>query len=67
MEEAGFLLATVYAWFPRGTVHLAVVDPGVGTPRRPILLAAGGHLFVGPDNGLFTPLLDGAEEWRATS
>lgn len=47
------------AWpaFPAGTVHLAVVDPGVGTDRRPLALAAGGHFFVGPDNGLFTPAL----------
>jgi S-adenosylmethionine hydrolase len=38
--------------FPPGTVHLAVVDPGVGGGRRPVIVAAGGHLFVGPDNGL---------------
>jgi S-adenosylmethionine hydrolase len=39
--------------FPLGTVHLAVVDPGVGTDRAPIVVLAGGHAFVGPDNGLF--------------
>ena len=44
--------------FPAGTVHLAVVDPGVGTARRPIAVAAGGHLFVGPDNGLFSYVLE---------
>jgi S-adenosylmethionine hydrolase len=38
--------------FPPGTVHLAVVDPGVGSDRRPVIVAAGGHLFVVPDNGL---------------
>ncbi len=43
--------------FPPGTVHLAVVDPGVGTGRRPICLAALDMFFVGPDNGLFTPVL----------
>jgi len=46
--------------FPPGTVHLAVVDPGVGGSRRPIIVVAGDHLFVGPDNGLFTPFLDGS-------
>jgi len=39
--------------FPTGTVHLAVVDPGVGTDRRPLVLRSGGQWFVGPDNGLF--------------
>ncbi|KMY66086.1 hypothetical protein AAU61_19250 [Desulfocarbo indianensis] len=43
--------------FPSGTVHLGVVDPGVGTSRRPMAAAALGMLFVGPDNGLFTPAL----------
>jgi S-adenosylmethionine hydrolase len=46
------LLAAAWRVFPRGTVHLAVVDPGVGTARRPIAVSAGGHCFVGPDNGL---------------
>jgi S-adenosylmethionine hydrolase len=49
-----YLLAAAAPWFPPGTVHLAVVDPGVGTPRRAIAVAAGRHFFVGPDNGLFT-------------
>src|SRR3712207_1537998 len=39
--------------FPAGTVHLAVVDPGVGSSRRALVVEGGGHLFVGPDNGLF--------------
>ena len=42
--------------FPPGTVHLAVVDPGVGGNRRPICVLALGMLFVGPDNGVFTPV-----------
>ena len=49
-----FTLGACYRTFPRGTIHLAVVDPGVGSARRPIVVAAGGHLFVGPDNGLFS-------------
>lgn len=53
-------------FFPAGTVHVAVVDPGVGTSRRPIAARLGGHTFVGPDNGLFTPMLEDAEKkgWK---
>lgn len=40
--------------FPPGTIHLAVVDPGVGSPRRPLVLESGGFVWVGPDNGLFS-------------
>lgn len=57
--EAAFLLKTAAWEFPPGTVHLVVVDPGVGTDRRPVAIRAGGHYFVGPDNGLFSLLLDG--------
>ena len=51
------LLAALDAFAP-GAVHLAVVDPGVGSARRGIAAAAGGHLFVGPDNGLFSWALE---------
>jgi S-adenosyl-L-methionine hydrolase (adenosine-forming) len=44
-------------FFPADTIHLAVVDPGVGTARRPMAAKFGGQYFVGPDNGLFTPLI----------
>ncbi len=57
IAQAAFMLGTVYSHFPPGTVHLAVVDPGVGTERQAIALAAAGALFVGPDNGLFTYVL----------
>jgi S-adenosylmethionine hydrolase len=57
-SEAAFLLATTYRYFPKGTIHVAVVDPGVGGPRRPILAACDGHLFVGPDNGLLGPIAE---------
>ncbi|MDX2192738.1 MAG: SAM-dependent chlorinase/fluorinase [Gemmatimonadales bacterium] len=55
-DVAGGAYVFERAWrrFPYGTVHLAVVDPGVGTSRRGLVLHAGGHLFVGPDNGLLT-------------
>jgi hypothetical protein len=54
LRAARFLLGQSWKWFPKGTVHLAVVDPGVGTDRRPLVVEAGGHLFVGPDNGLLS-------------
>jgi S-adenosylmethionine hydrolase len=53
-QEGAFLLAKTYSYFPKGTIHLAVVDPGVGGARKPILLVTQNYLFVGPDNGLFT-------------
>jgi hypothetical protein len=49
-----FVLMAVYRDFPAGTIHVAVVDPGVGSARRPVLVVAGGHSFVGPDNGIFS-------------
>lgn len=55
-----YLLARAWARFPLGTVHLAVVDPGVGPTRRALAARSRGHAFVGPDNGLLTPVLDGA-------
>ncbi len=61
VETAAFLLAAAAPAFPDGTVHLAVVDPGVGSGRRILAARAGGARFVAPDNGLLTPVLDGAE------
>ncbi|KPJ60524.1 MAG: hypothetical protein AMJ46_05805 [Latescibacteria bacterium DG_63] len=57
--EAAFALKSCYRFFPPDTVFLTVVDPGVGTGRRPIALEAGGRLFVGPDNGVFGLVLEG--------
>jgi len=54
IPEAAFLLAQAWPHFPKKTVHVVVVDPGVGTQRRPILAEAAGHYFVGPDNGVFS-------------
>jgi S-adenosylmethionine hydrolase len=55
--EAGFWLARSYAYFPMGSVHIAVVDPGVGTNREIIAVVADDHLFLAPDNGLLTPIV----------
>jgi S-adenosyl-L-methionine hydrolase (adenosine-forming) len=65
--EAGFWLARAYSYFPIGTVHVAVVDPGVGTARDIIVVAAGGHAFLAPDNGLLAPVVarnDSASVYR---
>jgi len=59
-------LESAAGFFPPGTVHLAIVDPGVGSERRAIALRAGGQYFVGPDNGLFTFALD-LPRWVAVS
>ena len=52
IAQGAFLLAQAYPYFPAGTIHVAVVDPGVGTARRPLLVEAAGQRFVGPDNGV---------------
>jgi S-adenosyl-L-methionine hydrolase (adenosine-forming) len=57
IATAMFLLNRTYHHFPAGSVHLVIVDPEVGTERAILALAAAGHIFIGPDNGLFTPLL----------
>jgi S-adenosyl-L-methionine hydrolase (adenosine-forming) len=65
VTEAAFQLATVWSTFPEGTVHLVVVDPGVGGDRRAIVVEAGGHFFVTPDNGLLTLLISNVPANRA--
>jgi len=54
IEAGAFTLLAAYASFHAGAIHVAVVDPGVGSARRPILVEAGGHFFIGPDNGIFS-------------
>jgi len=53
IREGAFVLASSFKYFPEGTIHLAVVDPGVGGKRQGLAAATEQHLFVGPDNGLF--------------
>ena len=57
VRRAATLLQETYAFFPPGTIHLVVVDLGVGSARKPIGLKAVGQVFVGPDNGVFSTLL----------
>jgi len=54
IKEGAFILGQAYSNFPKGTIHLSVVDPGVGSARKPILIVTKNYSFVGPDNGLFT-------------
>jgi S-adenosylmethionine hydrolase len=56
LHEAGFVVSQSYPYFPAGTVHVVVVDPGVGSSRRAIAVEAAGQFFVGPDNGVFSML-----------
>src|SRR2546428_9769579 len=60
--QGAFLLDSAWRSFPPGTVHVAVVDPGVGSDRKAIAFKAADHFFVGPDNGLFTFLNDPISE-----
>lgn len=61
VRQAAWLLGRHGPYFPAGTVHLVVVDPGVGTERRPLAARLGEQLFVGPDNGVVSRLLGQAE------
>jgi S-adenosylmethionine hydrolase len=62
IESAAFTLLAACSAFPEGTIHLAVVDPGVGSERRPLLMQLGKQFFVGPDNGIFSYVCDRHEE-----
>jgi hypothetical protein len=56
VRQAAYALHVAREYYPQGTVHCAVVDPGVGTERRGLIVDAGGQTFVGPDNGIFSLL-----------
>jgi S-adenosylmethionine hydrolase len=65
VRAGAFILMAACRYFPAGTIHVAIVDPGVGTARRILAARAGGHVFIGPDNGLLRWALDragGAEQ-----
>jgi S-adenosylmethionine hydrolase len=63
---AALALESAVPFFPGGAIHLAVVDPGVGSSRRALGIRAGGQYFVGPDNGLFTFVFAGGD-WAAVA
>jgi S-adenosylmethionine hydrolase len=64
IEEAAFTLLACYRSFQKGTIHLAVVDPGVGSARRGIVASSGEHYFVGPDNGIFSHIFEQEKDRR---
>ncbi len=57
VRSGAYILGRTWHRFPPNTIHMTVIDPGVGTDRAALALSAGGHCFVGPDNGVFTPVL----------
>jgi S-adenosyl-L-methionine hydrolase (adenosine-forming) len=68
--DGAVTIAQAYSYFPPKTIHLVIVDPGVGTPRRPILVAGDQHYFVAPDNGVLSGVYDQTEAlyvWNITS
>ena len=62
VEQAAFLIEKSHSYFPPGTIHVVVVDPGVGTSRRAVVLSSPKELFVAPDNGVLARVLAGSEE-----
>jgi len=62
VNQGSIALSQVVPFFPENTIHVAVVDPGVGTTRRPMAAKIGSQFFVGPDNGLFTRVIRAGEE-----
>ncbi len=55
--EGAFVIGYTYKFFPKDTIHVVVVDPGVGSGRRPILVVSSNHYFIGPDNGVFSMVI----------
>jgi S-adenosyl-L-methionine hydrolase (adenosine-forming) len=67
IEAAAFTLLAACSAFPAGTIHVGVIDPGVGSSRRPILMKLGEQFFVGPDNGIFSYVLENYENAGETA
>jgi S-adenosyl-L-methionine hydrolase (adenosine-forming) len=61
LTEAAYLIKSSYRYFPKGTIHIIVVDPGVGGNRAIVAVKLSGHIFLAPDNGLLTLLMDEGE------
>jgi S-adenosyl-L-methionine hydrolase (adenosine-forming) len=67
IQQAAYLLRSAYRYFPLYTIFLVVVDPGVGTQRRPVAIQTSHGLFVGPDNGVLSAVLDEVDTWQAVA
>ena len=59
--HANFIIENIYSFYPHKTIHLCVVDPGVGSKRKPILIETKNYYFIGPNNGSFTSALEKEE------
>jgi S-adenosylmethionine hydrolase len=59
--DGALTVSQAYSYFPSGTVHMVIVDPGVGTARRPVILTGDRHVFVAPDNGVLSLIYDREE------
>jgi len=62
IQEAAFTIGMNYQYFPAKSIHLLVVDPGVGSKRRPLLVVSDGHYFIGPENGVFSYIFNQASK-----
>jgi S-adenosylmethionine hydrolase len=65
--QAAFVLSRAYPFFPQGTIHVVVVDPGVGTERRAIILRTKSASFVAPDNGVLSYVIGQSSAWEAVA
>ena len=65
IHDASLILKEAHTYFPKGTIHLGVVDPGVGSDRRPVIIRTEKFFFVGPDNGIFWPSITKYEVFDA--
>lgn len=54
VRDGAYIIRSAYRYFPRFSIHIGIVDPGVGSPRRPILVVSNNYYFIGPDNGIFS-------------
>lgn len=61
---AAYIIKNSYSYFPEGTIHVAVVDPGVGSDRQAILVSYDNHFFIGPDNGIFSLIFSSSSEYE---
>ncbi len=59
--DGALTITQAYSYFPKDTLHLVIVDPGVGTARRPILVTTAGHMFLAPDNGVLSLIYEREE------
>ncbi|MBF0558722.1 MAG: SAM-dependent chlorinase/fluorinase [Nitrospirae bacterium] len=67
INSASYIIGSSFSYFPAGSIHVIVVDPGVGSSRRPVMLEASGHYFIGPDNGVFSHIMNLAASVRSVN